>query len=151
MIVREATQKDLLKIKDHGGAFIDRSISSNFVTYDGEGFLFILKAMIKQGLARLWACRADDGEFAGAICLFISPNVYNPNELLGDIYFIDVLPRFQKQGVAKKMMLAVEKWAKEIGIMSLSISFKSKAIADRVADSMNYTLFEYKLMKRIKE
>ena len=151
MIVREATQKDLIKVRDHGGAFIDRSISSKFVTYDGEGFLFMLKAMIKQGLARIWACRADDGEFAGAICLFISPNIYNPDELLGDIYFIDVLPKFQKQGVAKKMMLAVEKFAKEIGIVSLSISFKSRAIADRVAESMNYTLFEYKLMKRIKE
>ena len=151
MIVREATQKDLLKIKDHGGAFIDRSISSKFVTYDGEGFLFILKAMIKQGLARIWACRTDDGEFAGAICLLISPNVYNPDELMGDIYFIDVLPKFQKQGVAKKMMLTVEKFAKEIGIISLSISFNSLDIARRIESGMNYTLTEYKLMKRIKE
>lgn len=151
MIIREATQKDLIKIINHGGAFIDRSISSKFVTYDREGFLYMLKAMMKQGLASLWACRTDDGEFAGATCLFISPNIYNPNELLGDIYFIDVLPKFQKQGVAKKMMMTIEKFAKEIGIVSLSISFKSKAIADKVADSMNYTLFEYKLMKCIKE
>ena len=151
MTIREATAKDLLKIRDHGGAFIGRSISSKFISYDGEGFLNILKALIKQHLARIWACRTDDGEFAGAICLLMSPNIYNPTEFLGDIYFIDVLPKFQKQGIAKKMMSTVEKWAKEMGITSLSISFKSKTIADRVADSMDYTLLEYKLIKRIKE
>jgi GNAT superfamily N-acetyltransferase len=149
MKITLAGTEDLKEIRDNGAAFISASISSRFLSYDGAGFLDILTAMIRAGVAMVWVCRDDEKKLAGAICLILAPNVYNPKENLGDIYFVDVLPEYQKKGVAKMMMLAVEIWAKNNNIVSLSISFKQQAIAERVADSMGYSMFEFKLMKRL--
>jgi len=96
----------------------------------------------------VWVAK-EEGRIAGAVGLLISPNLYNPMELLGDIYFIDVLPEYQKQGIAGKLMGVVEEFAKLVGIKALTISFKQKEIADRICESAGFEAFEYKLIKKV--
>lgn len=147
-MITKANDRDLLEISQNGDKFIAASVSSQFVSCDSEGFYDALKFMTDSDTMVIWAYRIHD-ELAGAVCLLKSPNIYNPKEILGDIYFIDVFPKFRKMGIATKMIQHVEQYAKDNNIKSLSMSFKQKEIAERIISSMGYSMLEYKIMKRI--
>ena len=147
-MITEATPYDIAQLGKLGRAFIERSISSRFITFDEEGFVNCLFRLLSLGTIRVWVAK-EEGRIAGAVGLLISPNLYNPMELLGDIYFIDVLPEYQKQGIAGKLMAVVEEFAKLVGIKALTISFKQKEIADRICESAGFEAFEYKLIKKV--
>jgi GNAT superfamily N-acetyltransferase len=147
-MITEATPYDILQLGKLGKAFIDRSVSGKFITFDEEGFVNGLFRLLSIGTMKVWVAKIE-GRIAGAVCLLISPNLYNPMELLGDIYFIDVLPEYQKQGIAGKLMAVVEEFAKLTGIKALTISFKQKEIADRICETRGYLAFEYRLIKKV--
>jgi GNAT superfamily N-acetyltransferase len=144
----KGTRKDVWELTENGAGFIGASISSNFLSYDVQGFGEMLLKLMDCNAMHFWLCK-EDGDLAGAVCLLVTPNLYNPSEMLGDIYFIDVFPKYRKRGIAKKLIRVVEDFTKTINVLSLSVSFKSEAVAKHLADSMGYTMFEYKLIKRI--
>ena len=148
MIIRESKAEDLYEISFLGKGFIERSISSKFITFDQTNFHRALITYIQNNFAKVWVA-VDGEEIAGAICLIYTPNTYNSDELLGDIYFIDVVPKYQKRGLAKDLMRTVEDWAKKHNIVALSMSLNQKEIADKICDSMSYTLFEHKIIKKV--
>jgi ribosomal protein S18 acetylase RimI-like enzyme len=147
-MILKANDIDLQEIAQNGDKFIAASVSSRFVSCDPEGFYDALKFMVNAGTMVVWAYRIHD-ELAGAVCLLKSPNIYNPKETLGDIYFIDVFPKFRKMGLAKEMIQHVEQYAKDNNIKSLSMSLKSRDIAEHIISGMGYSMLEYKIMKRI--
>lgn len=150
MNIRFANSEDIHKISLHGPAFIDRSISGRYLTCNPIGFEDILNFAIKTGTVVVWVAYEKD-KMVGAISLLTAPNLYNPSELMGDIWFIDVLPEYRKRGLGKRLIQTVEQYAKSANILSLTISFKQKEIADRICEGTGYELFEYKVIKRIKE
>lgn len=148
MIIREATPDDIYVISFLGSQFVNRSITSKFMSFNQINFHSTLNNYIDNNVLKIWVAR-DGYKLAGAVGLIYSQNFYNSDETLGDIYFIDVLPEYQKQGLAGKFITTVEQWCSENGVQSLSISFKSKEIAERVSESKGFDMFEYKLMKRV--
>ena len=150
MIIRTATEQDLDVVAEYGFGFIQEDNSDAFMSYDQAGVRNTVGFLIKQGIMYFWVC-CDGDEIVGNLGMLIAPNIYNPKETLADIYMVDVFPKYRGQGVAKKLIQTAEYKAMEMGITSISISFKSEAIAKGVENSMGYTLTEYKLMKRIKE
>jgi GNAT superfamily N-acetyltransferase len=60
-----------------------------------------------------------------------------------------VLPEYQKQGIAGKLMAVVEEFAKLVGMKALTVSFKQKEIADRICETQGYMAFEYRLIKKV--
>jgi GNAT superfamily N-acetyltransferase len=147
-MITEATPYDIAQLGKLGRAFIERSSSSRFITFDEEGFVNCLFRLLSLGTIRVWVAK-EEGRIAGAVGLLISPNLYNPMELLGDIYFIDVLPEYQKQGIAGKLMGVVEEFAKLVGIKALTVSFKQQEIADKICASQGFEALEYKLIKKV--
>ena len=148
--IRTATEQDLDAAAEHGFGFIQEDNSDAFMSYDQTGVRKMGGLLIKQHLMHFWVC-CDGDEMAGFLGMIIAPNIYNPKETLADIYMVDVFPKYRHRGVAKKLIQTAEYAAMKMGITSISISFKSEAIAKGVENSMGYTLTEYKLMKRIKE
>lgn len=147
VFVHEATPYDILQITNVGRGFVERSISSKFITFDEEGFANSLFKLISLGVLKIFIVKQED-KFAGAAGILLSPNLYNPRELLADIYFIDILPEYQKQGIAMELMKFIEAWCKEKKIIALTVSFKQEAIADRLVEK-GWTKFEYKVIKKI--
>jgi len=147
-MITEATPYDIAQLGKLGRAFIERSISSRFITFDEEGFVNCLFRLLSLGTIRVWVAK-EEGRIVGAVCFIISPNLYNPMELLGDIYFIDVLPEYQKQGIAGKLMAVVEEFAKLTGIKALTVSFLEQGIVDKMCADYGYTLSEYRLIKKV--
>ena len=148
--IRTATEQDLDVVSEYGFGFIQEDNSDAFMSYDQGGVRRMGGLLIKQELMYIWVC-CDGDEIIGHIGMIIAPNFYNPKESLADIYMVDVFPKYRGQGIAKKLIQTAEYAAMNMGITSISISFKSEAIARGVENSMGYTLTEYKLMKRIKE
>ena len=142
--------EDINEMTQSGGRFISASPSSEFVSYHKDGCGQMLTNLVHRGALKIWVCRQDK-ELVGYIGLLVAPNIYNPTETLGDIYFVDVFEEHRKNGIATELIKTVEKYAKNNSITSLSISFNDFDIAKHIVDKMNYTPTEYKLMKRIKE
>ena len=67
--------------------------------------------------------------------------------IMADIYFIDVVPKYRKRGLAKEFMKVAEDYAKERGAVAITVSFNQEKIADRIKD---YTKYEYKLIKSVR-
>ena len=147
-MIRQAIGQDLRRISVMGGSFIKDSISSDFITHDTDNFHGMLISLSDAGVLTVWVAVTGD-KIMGAAALLLSPNVYNSDEILADIYFIDVVPKYRKQGLAKELMSVAEKHAKEKGAVAVTISFKNKDIADRVAKK-GYGMFEYKLIKSLR-
>ena len=146
--IKTANHSDLKKISYLGKAFVSRSISSKFISFDQQNFLKALKILIEKQIAYIWVAR-EGKKIAGAVCLIVTPNIYNKTELLGDIYFIDVLPEYQRLGIAKRLIKTAEVFARERGIIAVTIAFKDKKIADSMYNSAGFILFEYRLIKKI--
>lgn len=150
MDITLATEEDLYDIGKLGKAFVDNSISSKFITYNGPMFIDFLYRMLEAGIARLWVAK-DHDKVIGAVCLVVSPNLYNPDEVMAEIVFIDVLPEYRKQGIAGELLAIAEDHCRKCKVTALSVVFKSKEIADHIINSHQFSMFEYKLMKSTKE
>jgi len=147
--ITRATSKDLKSIADLGGQFIAASISSKFVSYDAEGFKEALHELIAKHIAYVWIARVAN-KIAGAACLIVTANIYNPVEMLADCYFIDVLPEYRKQGLMVDLLGECEKWCKHNGIVAMTVCFKQEKIAKAMVGK-GYTQFETRLIKKIGE
>jgi len=145
-----ATDKDIEEISYIGKAFLENSIGGSIVSYNQESFLDSLLKLRDLELLNVWIAK-DNEKIAGAVGLIISPNIYNQSEILGDIYFIDVLPEYQKQGIAKRFIKTVEAWASQNNVIAITVSFDDKEIIDKLCESMGYILFEYRIIKQIGE
>ncbi len=143
-----ATDNDIEEISYLGRAFLENSSGGNIVSYNQKSFLDSLMKLRDLELLKVWIAK-DNENIAGAVGLIISPNIYNQKEILGDIYFIDVLPEYQKQGIAKRFIKIIEKWALENNVIAISVSFDDKEITDKLCKSMDYVLFEYRIMKKM--
>ena len=148
-MIRKATHKDLRRISVMGASFIGDSISSKFITHNSDKFYNTLVTLSNIDVITVWVAVTESDEIMGAVGLLIAPNVYNNSELLADIYFIDVVPKYRKQGLAKDFMKVVEDYAKEKGAVAITVSFNQQEIADRVAKN-GYMKFEYKIIKSLR-
>lgn len=148
-MIRQATEQDLRRISVMGSSFIGDSISSEFITHNVDNFHGMLISLSDADILSVWVAVTKSDEIIGAVALLLSPNVYNSDELLADIYFINVVPEYRKQGLAKEFMRVAENYAKKRGAVAVTISFKNKEIADRVAKK-GYRMFEYKLIKSVR-
>lgn len=147
-MIIDASPYDIAQLGKLGRAFVERSITSQFMSFDEEGFVNSLFRLTHLGIMRVWVAK-EQGTIVGAIGLIVSPNPYNPREILGDIYFVDVLPEYQKQGIARELIGVVDKWAIANGLKALTISFKDEALAERMCDKAGFVMFEYKLIKKV--
>ena len=150
MQIREATKEDIKVLGVIGKPFIDNSISSRFVSFNGDLFVKFLNTLIESGIAKVWVPKHGN-RIVGAICCIFSPNIYNKEELLAEIMFIDVIPEYRKKGIATKLIDVAEEYAKKQGVKSISMVFKHKEIADKIMENCGYTMFEYKIIKRLGE
>ena len=147
-MIREATPYDIAQLGRLGRPFIEEAIDRDFVSFDDEGFVNALHHLISIGILRVLVAK-EGQNITGATALLIAPNIYNPREILGDIVFIDVLPEHQKRGIGGELLARAEAMAKDIGVKALTVSFKNKEIADKVITSHGFTMFEYKLIKKV--
>jgi len=147
-VIAIATQKDLEELSVMGEWFINDSISSKFIGFNAQRFYEYLLKLIEADALLVWVAKTDT-EIMGAVGLLVTPNVYDHSEILADIYFIDVVPKFRKQGLAKKFMQIAEAYCAENNIKAITISFNSRDIANRVSKSAGYTFLEYKLIKEV--
>ena len=146
-MIIDASPYDIAQLGRLGRAFVERSIIAQFMSFDEEGFVNSLFRLIHIGIMRVWVAK-EQGTIVGAIGLIVSPNPYNPREILGDIYFVDVLPEYQKQGIAKELIGVVDKWATANGLTALTISFDDEVLAEKMCDRLGFVRFEYKLIKK---
>ena len=145
--ITRATSKDLKAIAALGGQFIAASISSKFISYDTEGFEGALRELVAKHVAYVWIARVAN-KIAGAACLIVTANIYNPIEILADCYFIDVLPEYRKQGLMVDLLGECERWCKHNGIVAMSVSFNDDPIAKGMIKK-GYTKFETRLIKKV--
>lgn len=147
-MITEATPYDIGQLGKLGKGFIDRSITGQFISFNEEGFVNSLFKMLSLGVMKVWVYK-DQNRISGAIGLLMIPNLYNPLEMLGDIAFVDVLPEYQKKGIARELISLAEKFAKSVGIKSLTISFKGDELVDIFCKSYGYCVLEHKLIKKV--
>jgi len=147
MIV-EATDKDLRTISVMGGSFINDSVSSKYICFNADRFYKVLNELTKSGGLKVWVAK-EDGLIVGAVGLLITPNVYDYKQMLADIYFIDVIPKFRNKGIASGFMDVCEWYCSKNKITALTVSFKNQKIADNIARKRGYQKIEYKLIKEV--
>lgn len=147
-MIRQANSIDLSKISVMGEAFLKDSISSKFLSFDFKNFHEMLLNMINAGILTVWV--ADENGIVGAAGLIITPNFYNHTELLGDIYFIDVVPEYRKKGIANDLMQTAENYAKEKKCIAITVSFNHEEIADKIISKRDYQKLEYKIIKKLR-
>jgi GNAT superfamily N-acetyltransferase len=132
-----------------GGSFVEDSISSKFITHNTDKFHDTLVALSDLDIISVWVAVTESDEIMGAVGVLITPNIYNSSEVLADIYFIDVVPKYRKRGLAKELMRVAEGYARERNAIAITVSFNQEKIADRVVRK-GYTKYEYKLIKSLR-
>ena len=118
------------------------------MSYNEVGFEDCLNQLISMNVANIWVALYKK-QIVGAICLLTTPNIYNPIEKVSDILFIDVVPDFQRKGIAREMIKKAENWCKRNNIIAVSMGFKSQEIAQKMS-KYGFNMFEYKTMKKIR-
>ena len=145
--IKPADNADLMHIAKNIRFYIEKSPAGGIVGHDTDGCYAMLLYLSDHGA--LYVFVAVEKTIVGWAGLLVSPNVYAPGETLGDIYFIDVSPEHRREGIAGKLIAAIEQKAKELGLSAITVSFTDKFIAERVAHKMGYKLTEYKLIKKV--
>lgn len=117
--ISPATPADLPLIVKYGKEFHDKTKYSSLLTYDSGGFGEAIFTVINRRYGMIWLAWLGE-EFVGAIFATITPNMYDPNQLIGHIAFHDILPKHQGKGFGKRMLDVAVDWMKGSGVSVLS-------------------------------
>ena len=147
VIIRDAELADLPIIAEAANKFINEASIDKLFDYNSKSFLrFLQYCLYRESCILLIAEHMELS--VGALLMECVPSMFNENQIIGEILFIDVLPEYRKMKIALKLLARAEEWAKQNNIHVLSLNLPQTEIVKNM-EKYGFNVIEKRLMKKI--
>ena len=145
--IKDAELKDLPLIAEGARDFLKETKINQIFDYDPNSFIRFLQYSLYVDSSALWMAK-HNGLSVGALFVVSFPSIFNDNQLIGDILFVDVLPEYRRYGVAKKLFERLDIWAEDKNIHVLSFHLEHPEIIKGM-ERLGFKQIETRMMKKI--